>query len=52
MFRSFAYIKTGSEDQHMAVRAVILNHMVDIAHFLLGHISYSITVFKIILAHT
>ncbi len=36
LFRSFAYIISGSEDQHMAVRAVILNHMVDIAHFLLG----------------
>ncbi len=36
LFRSFAYIITGSEDQHMAVRAVILNHMVDIDHFLLG----------------
>ncbi len=36
LFRSFAYIIAGSEDQHKAVRAVILNHMVDIAHFLLG----------------
>ncbi len=36
LFRSFVYIITGLEDQHMAVRAVILNHMVDMAHFLLG----------------
>ena len=27
----------GSEEQHMAVRTAILNHMIDIAHFLLGH---------------
>ena len=37
LFRSFSYIITGSEDQHVAVRAAILNHMVNnIAHFLLG----------------
>ena len=37
LFRSFSYIITGSEEQHMAVRTAILNHMIDIAHFLLGH---------------
>ena len=37
LFRSFSYIITGSEEQHMAVRIAILNHMIDIAHFLLGH---------------
>ena len=35
LFRSFSYIITGSDDQHMTVRAAILNHMVSIAHFLL-----------------
>ena len=37
LFRCFAYAITGSEDQHMAVRAAIVDHMVTIAHFLLGH---------------
>ena len=44
LFRSFSYIITGSEDQHMAIRIVILNHMVNIAHLLLGlhiHRSYA-----------
>ena len=34
LFRSFSYIITGSEEP---VRTAILNHMIDIAHFLLGH---------------
>ncbi len=38
LFRCFSYIITGSEDQHMSIRAAILNHMVDIAHFLLSHL--------------
>ncbi len=37
LFRSFSYIITGSEEQHMAVRAAIVSCMVDIAHFLIGH---------------
>ena len=40
LFRSFAYIITGSEDQHMAVRTAILQHMINIGHLFLGqHIS-------------
>ena len=30
LFRSFSYIIMGSEEQHMAVRTAILNHMIDI----------------------
>ena len=37
LFRAFSYIITGSESQHMAVRLAILNHMVNIAHFILDH---------------
>ena len=37
LFRSFAYIITVSEDQHMAVRTAILEHMISIAHFILNH---------------
>ena len=37
LFRALSYIITGSEEQHMAVRNAILDHMVTIAHFLLGH---------------
>ena len=37
LFHSFAYIMTGSEDQHMAVRTAILQHMIDVGHFILGH---------------
>ena len=37
LFCSFSYIITGSEEQHMAVRIAIINHSIDIAHFLLGH---------------
>ena len=37
LFRSLAYIITGAMDQHMAVRTAILQHMLGIAHFILGH---------------
>ena len=37
LFRSLAYIITGSEDQHMAIRTAILEHMIDIAHLILDH---------------
>ena len=37
MFRSFSYVITGSQTQHMAVRKAILNHMVEIAHLLYAH---------------
>ena len=37
LFHSFAYIMTGSEDQHMAVRTAILQHMINVGHFILGH---------------
>ena len=37
LFRALSYIITGSEDQHSAVRHAILDHMVNNAHFLLGH---------------
>ena len=37
LFRSFSYIITGSEEQHMAVHIAIDNHMIGIARFLLGH---------------
>ena len=37
LFRALSYIITGCEEQHMAVRNAILDHMVSIAHFLLGH---------------
>ena len=37
LFRALSYIITGCEEQHMAVRNAILDHMVTIAHFLLGH---------------
>ena len=41
LFRSFSYIITGRETEHMAIRCAILRHMVDIAHLLLGpHITY------------
>ena len=36
LFRSLAYIITGSEDQHLAVRQSIVRHMSNIAHLLLG----------------
>ena len=36
-FRSLSYIIMGSENQHMAVRAAILQHMVHISYFLLVH---------------
>ena len=37
LFRALAYIITGSEEQHMAVRRTILQHMISIAHFIIGH---------------
>ena len=37
MFRSFSYVITGSQAQHMAVRQAILDHMVAIAHLLYAH---------------
>ena len=37
LFRSFSYFITGSEEQYRRVREVILNHMVDIGHFMLFH---------------
>ena len=37
LFRSFSYFITGSEEQYRRVREVILNHMVDIRHFMLFH---------------
>ena len=37
LFRSLAYIITGSEDQHMAIRTAILEHMIDIAYLILDH---------------
>ena len=35
LFRTFSFILTGSENQHMAVREAILDHMVRTAHLLL-----------------
>jgi len=35
LFRSFSYVITGSQDQHMAVRTAILTHMRSIYHLLL-----------------
>ena len=37
MFRSFSYVITGSQAQHMAVRQAILDHMVAISHLLYAH---------------
>ena len=37
LFHSFAYIMTGSENQHMAVHTAILQHMINVGHFILGH---------------
>ena len=34
LFRSFSYIITGSEEQHMQIRMAICSHMVQIAHLL------------------
>ena len=40
LFRSFSFLITGSENQHMAVRAMILEHMFRVSHLLLnGHLS-------------
>ena len=38
LFRTFSFILTGSENQHMTVRHAILDHMVRIAHLLLFHL--------------
>ena len=35
-FRALSYVVTGSEEEHMAVRTAIVDHMVNIAHLLLG----------------
>lgn len=36
LFRCFSYMITGSEDQHVEIRAIIVTYMPNIAHFLLG----------------
>ena len=36
LFRALSYVLTGSEDDHMAIRVAILNHITSIAHLLLG----------------
>ena len=42
LFRSFAYMASGSEVHHSYVRAVILEHMKSISHFLIGpHIAFN-----------
>ena len=53
LFRSLSYIITGGQDQHMALRTAIVNHMVDIAHLLLGgHISQQFDSVQSYIAHT
>ena len=37
LFRSFALIITGSQQDHLLVRFAILSHMISIGHFLLQH---------------
>ena len=37
LFRAFALFITGSQAEHFAVHTAILQHMLTIAHFLLGH---------------
>jgi hypothetical protein len=37
LFRALSYLITGCEEQHMAVRVTILQHMITIAHFILDH---------------
>ena len=39
LFRSFSYLITGTEQQHIQVREVILNHLCRIQHWMLNHIS-------------
>ena len=37
LFRSLSYIITGSESQHAQVREAVLNHLVRIEDFMIGH---------------
>ena len=37
LFRAFSYILTGSEEQHMAIRLAILDHLINNAQYFLGH---------------
>ena len=37
LFRSLSYLITGSEEQHLAVRTAIVQHMVEIAQLLFAH---------------
>ena len=37
LFQAFSYILTGSEEQHLAVRHAVLDHMINNAQFFLGH---------------
>ena len=37
LFRAFSYILTRSEEQHLAVRHAVLDHMINNAQFFLGH---------------
>ena len=42
LFRAFSYVVTGSEDAHMAIRKSIIEHMMNIAHLVLGsHIQHN-----------
>jgi len=36
LFCALSYIITGSEDQHYKIRALIISHMLSIAHMLIG----------------
>lgn len=38
MFRSLSYVTTGTENQHVELRAKVIQHMRDIAPLMLGHI--------------
>ena len=37
LFWAFSYILTGSEEQHLAVRHAVLDHLINNAQFFLGH---------------
>ena len=37
LFRSLCYIITGSEEQHLALRAAIVHHMLSVPHMFVGH---------------
>ena len=37
LFRALSYIISGSEEQHMVLRRAIIQHMIHIAHFIIGH---------------